>query len=178
MPRLGEATARHDAMPWRADQCHTFLPYPYAGISGCLQKLPPRRSTTEDTRPKSRNSPAAARNSGENPRLLLAAGTRSRSCRNNFTRSVRRPKSLAANGKGALRTATASPMTVPDAAKNYFLPQSASPSSIRRSSNWPKSSPMVLASRGTRLVAVMPGSVLTSRSVRLSSGPRMKSALL
>lgn len=59
----------------------------------------------------------------------------------------------------------------------FFL-QSSKPSSIRRSSSWPKSRPMVLASRGTRLVEVMPGKVLTSSRVRLSSGPRIRSALL
>ena len=35
-----------------------------------------------------------------------------------------------------------------------------------------------LVKRGTRLVAVMPGRVFTSRMVRLSSGPRIKSARL
>ena len=54
----------------------------------------------------------------------------------------------------------------------------AMPSSMSRSSNWPKSRPMTLASWGTRLVEVMPGRVLTSSRVRFWSASRMKSARL
>ena len=57
-------------------------------------------------------------------------------------------------------------------------PCRSSPSSIRRSSSAPKSSPMTAASCGTRLVGVMPGRVFTSSRVRRPSGDRMKSVRL